>query len=165
MRTLLLELRPATLVEANLGGLIQQLGEAVAGRTGIPVSVTVRGQCSVPSDVHVAIYRIAQEALNNVVKHARATQVEVTLSCATAARNIDRESSGRVELEVRDNGRGFDHDTIPPDSLGLRIIRERTQAIGARLRINSQVGAGTQIIVEWSHELQPAASATSTNDE
>jgi signal transduction histidine kinase len=153
MRTLLLELRPAALVDADLGELIRQLGEAVAGRTGVPVSVTVRGRCSPPSDVHVALYRIAQEALNNVVKHANANQVEVNLRCTSPDRNIDREPSSRVELEVRDDGRGFDPGNIPPDRLGLGIIRERTQAMGARLQINSQINVGTQIVVEWSEDL------------
>jgi nitrate/nitrite-specific signal transduction histidine kinase len=153
MRTLLLELRPATLVEANLGELLRQLGEAVTGRTGLPVSVTVRGQCSPPSDVHVALYRIAQEALNNVVKHANATHVGVSLSCTSGDPNIDREPSSKVELAVRDDGCGFDPADVPSDRLGLGIIRERTQAIGARLEINSQIDAGTQIVVEWSEYL------------
>ena len=82
MRTLLMELRPAALVEASLADLLRQLGEAVTGRTGLPVTVTVEGEYALPSDIHVALYRIAQEALNNVVKHARASQVVVSLSCA-----------------------------------------------------------------------------------
>ena len=73
MRTLLMELRPAALVEANMADLLRQLGEAVTGRTGVPVTVTVEGQYKFPPDVHVALYRIAQEALNNVVKHAQAS--------------------------------------------------------------------------------------------
>ena len=117
MRTLLLELRPATLVEANLGELLRQLGESIAGRTGTPVTVTVRGQCTFPPDVHVALYRIAQEALNNVVKHANATQVEVNLRCTSPTPNIDRELPRGVELEVSDDGRGFDPTDIPPQRL------------------------------------------------
>jgi len=68
MRTLLLELRPTALAEASLDDLLRQLGEAVTGRTGVPVTMTVEGRCALPEDVHVALYRIAQEALNNVAK-------------------------------------------------------------------------------------------------
>ncbi|HSR35326.1 MAG TPA: GAF domain-containing protein, partial [Anaerolineae bacterium] len=77
MRALLLELRPAALSEAHLEDLLRQLGEATTGRTGAPVHIELDGQGSLPPDVHVALYRIAQEALNNVVKHARASSVDV----------------------------------------------------------------------------------------
>ena len=88
MRTLLLELRPAALVEANLGDLLRQLAESVSGRSGIPVAVSLEG-CPVPDlpeEVHVALYRVVQEALNNVVKHAQAQHVEITLRCSRNAR-------------------------------------------------------------------------------
>jgi signal transduction histidine kinase len=149
MRTLLLELRPAALAEANMGDLLRQLGEAVTGRTGVPVQVVVEGKCRLPTDVHVALYRIAQEAMNNVVKHAGARQVDVTLRCTYVSADIDREPRERVELVVTDDGRGFDPDSVPPDRLGLGIIRERAQAIGAGLQIISQPGQGTQIAVVW----------------
>jgi GAF domain-containing protein len=149
MRTLLMELRPTALAEANLGDLLRQLAEAVTGRTGLRVSVTVEGRCSPPSDVHVALYRIAQEALNNVVKHARASQVDIRLDCLSVTAPGTK---GRVELRVSDDGRGFDTGRIPPDRLGLGIIRERAQAIGAALQIESQSGQGTQVIVVWGGE-------------
>ncbi|UCC62803.1 MAG: GAF domain-containing protein [Anaerolineae bacterium] len=150
MRTLLLELRPAALVEAGLGDLLRQLGEAVTGRKGIPVALMVEGECAIPDDVHVALYRIAQEALNNVVKHANASQVAVSLRCIPSA-SRDR-AAGAVELCISDDGRGFDPDGIPPDRLGLGIIRERAQAIGATLKIDSQSGYGTQVKVRWEED-------------
>ncbi len=149
MRTLLLELRPAALAEANMAELLRQLGEAVTGRTGVPVQVAVDGTYSLPTDVHVALYRIAQEAMNNIVKHAGARQVEVGLRCTHVSAGIDREPAERVELEVKDDGRGFDPSSVAPDRLGLGIIRERAQAIGAQLQIISQPGQGTRIVVEW----------------
>ena len=150
MRTLLLELRPAALEEASMGHLMHQIAEAVTGRTGIPITVTVDDRCVLPSDVHVALYRIAQEALNNVVKHAQASCVRISLRCLP----LDGEGEQRrgVALCVRDNGCGFDPSSVPPDRLGLGIIRERVQAIGATLTIDSEPGLGTQVEVIWSED-------------
>lgn len=145
MRTLLLELRPAALVEADLGDLLRQLAEAVTGREGIPIAVTVEGQCTLPHDVHITLYRIAQEALNNVVKHAKAGQAAVSLRCLTLGSAAAPETI--VELCVGDDGRGFDPQCIPSDGLGLDIMRERAQSIGATLTITSQPGHGTQVQV------------------
>jgi signal transduction histidine kinase len=151
MRTLLLELRPAVLVEANLADLLRQLGEAAAGRSGIPVTVAVDDLCPLPEEVHVGLYRIAQEALNNVVKHAQANRAAVVLRCLDG----DDQAPGRLRLELRisDDGRGFDLAHIPPDRLGLGIIRERAQAIGASLEIKSRPGGGTRITVVWQEEI------------
>jgi signal transduction histidine kinase len=146
MRTLLLELRPAALVEANLRDLLRQLGEAVVGRTGIPVTVAVDDLCPLPEEVHVALYRIAQEALNNVVKHAQASRVELLLRCLDDDGDPDHM---QIELSIADDGRGFDLANVPPDHLGLGIIRERAQAIGASLEVTSQPGHGTRITVVW----------------
>ena len=101
MRTLLLELRPAALAETSLPDLLRQLGEAVVGRARIPVEVQIEDTVSAPPEVAVALYRIAQEALNNVVKHAAAGQATVTLHDAT--------DDGRdgLELVVADDGCGF----------------------------------------------------------
>ena len=76
MRTLLLELRPAALTEADLPDLLRQLGEAVVGRSRIPIDVQVDTSLDLPPEVRVAIYRITQEALNNVAKHSGAEQAE-----------------------------------------------------------------------------------------
>ena len=151
MRTLLLELRPAALVEANLGDLLRQLAESVSGRSGIPVAVSLEG-CPVPDlpdDVHVALYRIAQEALNNVVKHAQAHRVEITLCCSPAREEGKPGTNVRVALRISDDGRGFDPATVSPDHLGLGIIRERAQAIDAQLRVESGTGTGTIVEVMW----------------
>jgi signal transduction histidine kinase len=155
MRTLLLELRPASLVETSLRDLLHQLAEAATGRGGLPVEVTVEGECVLPEDVHIALYRITQEALNNAVKHARANQVTVHLRCAPV---LPVESGGsqpkRVDLTVQDDGRGFDAGKVLPDNLGLGIMRERAEAIGATLEIESRPvdRSGTQIQVTWHEE-------------
>lgn len=137
MRTLLLELRPASLVEAELGDLLHQLGESITGRSRVPVSVTVEGQCALSTEAKVALYRIAQEALNNVAKHAGASQAKVSLQC----------QSGKVILRISDNGKGFDMATRSPDSLGLGIMQERARGIGASLNVESKIGRGTEVVV------------------
>jgi signal transduction histidine kinase len=139
MRTLLYELRPTALTEAPLGDLLRQLVEATIGHARLPVSLTVEGQRLLPSDVQVALYRIAQEALNNVVKHARAGRAAVSL--------VYRADG--VELCVRDDGQGFDPSQRPPGHLGVGIMGDRAAAVGAGLAIASQPGQGTTVTATW----------------
>jgi signal transduction histidine kinase len=148
MRTLLLELRPAAVVETGLEELLRQLGEAVTVREGVPVTVEVEGRCELPTDLHVALYRIAQEALNNVVKHAKASQVAVSLRCTPRVPGPGM----KVELGIRDDGQGFDPDHVPPEHMGLSIMRERAEAVGAQLGIVSQIGQGTRLTVVWPRD-------------
>lgn len=139
MRTLLLELRPATLTESSLGELLQQLAAAVVGRSRLAVAVEIGGEEKrpLPPETQVALYRIAQEALNNVVKHAGAERVTVWLRLLPAC----------VELEVSDNGRGFDPAAVSAHSLGLGIMRERAAKIDADFLVESVIGEGTTITV------------------
>ncbi len=148
MRTLLLELRPASLVEAELPHLLHQLGESINGHARVPVTVCVEGECAFPTEVKVALYRIAQEALNNVAKHSGATEARVDLLS----------ESGKVNLKITDDGRGFDVAGVPPDSLGLGIMRERAGGIGASLSVQSRVGRGTQVMVVWENMSREEAS-------
>ncbi|UCD08018.1 MAG: HAMP domain-containing protein [Dehalococcoidales bacterium] len=137
MRTLLLELRPSALIEAELPHLLEQLAEAITGRVRIPVVVTVEGDCIIADDEKIGFYRIAQEALNNVAKHSEAAYVTVSLIC----------SKEKITLKIKDNGIGFEIDTISHDSLGIGIMQERAEDIGAIITIRSQVGEGTEIVV------------------
>jgi signal transduction histidine kinase len=149
MRTLLLELRPAALIEADLSDLLHQLAEATTGREGIPVAVDIDGLCKLPSDIHITLYRIAQEALNNVTKHACANRASVSLSCMA----LPPHGSGmRIQLRIDDDGRGFNTREVPADRMGLCSMRERAQAIGATLTIQSEVGRGTEVVVVWEGE-------------
>jgi PAS domain S-box-containing protein len=140
MRTLLLELRPATLTQTRLSDLIRQLCEAFIGRSRLPITLKIEGDCKLPPEVQVACYRIAQESLNNVFKYARASQVNVDLFISPAC----------VRFEVCDNGIGFDLSGTKPTSLGMRIMRERAEAIGADFHISSTPGSGTCVEVTWN---------------
>jgi two-component system nitrate/nitrite sensor histidine kinase NarX len=143
MRTLLMELRPTALIEANLGDLLRQLTDAMAGKARLSVNVTVEEPRRLPPDVHVALYRIAQEALNNVVKHSHANHVTVNLY------RMPAEDHDRIILSVRDDGQGFDPSAVAADHLGLGIMQERAQTIGADLTVDTTSGQGTQITVVW----------------
>jgi signal transduction histidine kinase len=93
-------------------------------------------------DIKIALYRIAQEALNNVVKHAGAKTASVSLLCRAA----------RVTLQVSDDGQGFNSRAVPPNSLGLNIMRERAREIGASLAIRSKAGGGTTVRASWNNQ-------------
>ncbi len=145
MRTLLFELRPATLVDAPLDELLKQLAESVAGRARIPVSLIITSPVKLPTDVKIAFYRIAQEALSNIAKHSGAQKATVEVKL------YDDEQTGNpvAILNVNDNGRGFDPARVTSKHLGLGIMRERARAAGARLKIESKTDEGTTIELKW----------------
>jgi signal transduction histidine kinase len=152
MRTLLLELRPATLTEASMQDLLDQLAATVTGRKGIPVHVEMHGDCDLPRDVHIACYRIAQEGLNNIIKHASADEAWLKLVCDHTEPDAEAESrtsARQVVLSIRDNGKGFDPESISADRFGLAIMRERAAAIGARFSVMSESDQGTELRVVW----------------
>jgi two-component system nitrate/nitrite sensor histidine kinase NarX len=142
MRTLLLELRPEHLVEAKLDVLLAQLADAFTGRMGIPVLVTANADPAYrpPADVKVVFYRVAQEALNNIAKHAGATRVTINCSIRQNA----------LRLTILDDGCGFDPHAVRPERLGLAIMRERAAEIGAELVVDSEPGHGTRVFLTWS---------------
>jgi len=139
MRMLLLELRPTALTEVGLVDLLRQLTEATAGRGGFPVSYKVDGKCTVPTDVQVALYRVAQEALNNVLEHSGASEAAVHLLC----------QADSALLSISDNGAGFNPETVSPKHLGLRIMQERAAGVGTTVKVISTEGRGTQVTVAW----------------
>ncbi len=159
MRMLLLELRPSALTEVGLGELLRHLTDAITGRARLAIDLRVEGECDLPPDAQVALYRIAQESLNNIVKHSGASAVSVHLAS----------KPGSTDLTISDNGLGFDPTSIPADHLGLRIMRERAEAAAASLSIESSIGHGTTIEVLWprgerkeSLWTTPSASPSST---
>jgi signal transduction histidine kinase len=140
MRTLLLELRPDGPGEFALGELLRQLTDTMTALVQVPVSLVASGALPpMPAAVHLALYRIAQEALNNAARHAHASQITVHL----------RGEPDLVEVLVRDDGRGFDPARVADGHLGLGIMRERAASVGATMTIDSQTGQGTRVAVVW----------------
>jgi signal transduction histidine kinase len=140
MRTLLFELRPVALEHAELETLLRQLADALTGRTRLPVVIEMEGQADPPAEVKIACYRITQEAFNNIAKHAEADRVNLTV----------RQSSDQINLAISDNGRGFDPGGVAANHMGLVIMRERAESIGAELNLQSAAGQGAQIHLSWT---------------
>jgi nitrate/nitrite-specific signal transduction histidine kinase len=149
MRALLLELRPAALAQTPLEELLARLGESTAGSARMPVHVSADSGLDIPPRVRVALYRIAQEAINNVVKHSGADQAWIRLR-----RRVANGSPG-VELMVRDDGQGFDPSVAQEGRLGLSIIHERASDIQATLTVQSAPGGGTTVRILWFAQESP----------
>ena len=138
MRLMVHELRPPALEQEGLVGAVQARLDAVEGRAGVETRLLVDGECELPPQMEEALYRIALEALNNALKHAAATAITVRIDTG----------SDRVQLEVTDNGRGFDpHQAAGKGGIGLATMRERAEQLGGRLEIETAPGAGTRIRV------------------
>ena len=141
MRTLLMELRPSALEDADPAELFKHLTNAFTGRTGVPVdfAVDTLPDCAMPVEVKNVFYRIAQEGLNNIFKHADASQVWFRFSC----------TGQTVTLTISDDGQGFTKEEIPAGHLGLEIMSERAATVGAELTLVSQPGEGTTLRLDW----------------
>ena len=139
MRVLLRELRPHAIAETDLDTLISQLSDGLGARYDIPVQVHTTVRRSMPEDVHLAFYRVAQEAMQNVGKHADASRLTIELTG----------DNGEVRLVVTDDGVGFDTGDEASGSMGLRIMQERADTIGAELSVSSSPSAGTSVALTW----------------
>ncbi len=137
MRSLIFELRPGSLAEDGLVRALRTHAAAVQGRVGLPVVVTADEMDRLPIDVEDALYRIAQEALHNVVKHAAARQVRLGVT----------RNAHAIRLVVEDDGSGFDPSRTPAGHLGIAGMRARAEKIGARLDLRTRPGEGTRIEV------------------
>jgi signal transduction histidine kinase len=137
MRLLVYELRPSNDLDEGLGIALQRRLEAVEKRSGIQARLNVQGELHLDPAISMALFRIAEEALNNTLKHAQASAVQVVL----------RADDGQLILEIIDNGRGFDPSENPRGGMGLANMRERTAALGGTLEIVSTVSEGTRVAV------------------
>jgi signal transduction histidine kinase len=137
MRALIFELRPESLEVEGLVAALSKQADALQARHSIAVEKSFCEEPGVPLAIKESLYRISQEALNNIVKHARATQVDLGL------KQID----GTLLLEVKDNGQGFDPGENFPGHLGLNSMRERVERVGGSFEVESRPSGGTRICV------------------
>jgi signal transduction histidine kinase len=135
MRALIFELRPESLEEEGLVAALEKQAASIAARYKLDVVVDLGEEPACTLDAKEALYRIAQEALHNVVKHAQARRVEVRL----------RRNGGSIELVVRDDGRGFDTAQSFPGHVGLQSMPERARKLGGAVSVESAPGHGTTV--------------------
>ncbi|WP_135229720.1 sensor histidine kinase [Deinococcus fonticola] len=135
MKALLFSLRPDALEEGGLIAALTQHARALEARHGLKVQAELNEEPPLTPDAQAAAYRVMQEALHNVVKHARATQVCLAV----------RQDGLQVVLTVQDDGRGFDPQAPRPGSLGQRSMRERAAGAGGTLHVQSAEGQGTTL--------------------
>ncbi|MDP2240850.1 MAG: PAS domain S-box protein [Burkholderiales bacterium] len=138
VRDVMSELRPPVLDDYGLLAALRQLLASFSERTTI--SADIKGNdlsARLPSVVETAMFRICQEALSNIAKHAQAQKVEVSLN----------EDSGRIVLEIADDGVGFDLEDMPQNKAtwGITTMRERAEAVGIGFRLESTPGSGTRV--------------------
>jgi signal transduction histidine kinase len=138
MRLLLYELRPPDLEEHGLARALRARLQSVETRAGLDVAFECHGDERLPVHQEQELFRVAQEALSNVVKHAHATRVRVRLEIA----------SDPTILEVCDNGAGFEPSLLNGAGFGLRGMRERVEHLGGSLKVASAPGEGTRVWVE-----------------
>jgi signal transduction histidine kinase len=139
VRRLAVELRPKALDDFGLVAALQRLAETFAEQTGIRVHVEAAlGDSRLPAETETALYRIVQEALTNVIKHAQAGTVSVVLT----------RKGDRVVAVIEDDGRGFDPADTSDERLGLLGMRERIALVGGQLAVESRPDKGTTIAVE-----------------
>jgi signal transduction histidine kinase len=136
MRLLVYELRPQALRNEGLIGALEQRLEAVERRAGINARLVVNAEFEIPAELEVDLLHISQEALNNALKHSRASEVVLSL----------RSDEETLRLEVRDNGQGFDQELVHgKGGMGLTNMADRVEKIGGQLTIQSDPGSGTTI--------------------
>jgi PAS domain S-box-containing protein len=138
MRALIFELRPESLETEGLVAALGKQAAAMQARHNVSVNTEFCEEPRLPFELKEAFYRIAQEALNNTIKHARATRVDLSLKCA----------DGTLTLRVADNGLGFDPGGSYPGHLGLKSMRERIARLGGSLEISSDPGKGTSVVAQ-----------------
>ncbi|MFP3853424.1 MAG: cache domain-containing protein [Anaerolineales bacterium] len=150
MRNLLLELRPYALEHTDIQVLLEQLAAALGSQQHLSVKTDLQ-PVRLSMDAKLAFYRIAQEAINNIRKHAEASLVTLIL----------HRNSSYVILTVQDDGKGFEPSQTSKGRLGLSIMQERAEAVGAELVIQSSPDKGTRLTLRWpldtqSHSIQPS---------
>lgn len=137
MRSLIFELRPESLESEGIVAGFRKHAAALQSRYNIKVETVLDEEPKLPIDIKEALYRVGVEAMHNTVKHARATQIDLSL----------RVENNQAILQIHDNGIGFDPQQLFPGHLGLQSMRERVQQLQGDLTITSAPNAGTTIRV------------------
>jgi signal transduction histidine kinase len=139
MRALIFELRPGALADEGLVAALTKQASALSAREGLAIEVDGSDErLPLEPEVEEQLYRLGQEALSNVVKHARASSATVRIAA----------EDDTVSIEVSDDGRGFDPAAVGPEHFGLRSMRGRVADLGGRLQVTSAAGRGTVLRVE-----------------
>jgi signal transduction histidine kinase len=149
LRRLMSQLRPPVLDELGMATALRGQGEAFKDANGVACTVHADSGTQLTREQETVLYRVTQEALTNVTKHAHASKVWVLL----------KTDNGLVRLQIRDDGVGFDPATLTSSDLvdqghfGLAGMRERVEMVGGRLLVDSRLGQGTTIAAEMDVEL------------
>jgi signal transduction histidine kinase len=157
MRALIFELRPESLETEGLTTALSKQTAALQARHHLTIETELVPEPEVPLATKEALYRVAQEALHNVVKHARAQTVVVRLWCEEATRPADaapghlQQTAPTIYLQIEDDRIGFDTTQAFPGHLGLRSMRERVERLGGQLQLESRPGAGTRLWARIGH--------------
>lgn len=139
MRQLLLELRPEKLSQCSFGELLQKLVKEFEEQNAIACELEIASDAVLPPEVQLAFFRIAQEALHNIMKHAQANSILIHFDGL----------EGQGMLSVSDDGQGFAQEEVAPDRFGLQSMRERMAQLGGVLEITSALGEGTRLTAIW----------------
>jgi signal transduction histidine kinase len=137
------DLRVNPVEDLGLARALERAALDFGERSGVQIDLNVSDpKAAIPNETAAQILRIAQEALNNVERHAGARRVGVTLA----------QKNGGLKLNITDDGRGFDDASIGDERFGLTGMRERAEMIGAELKVDSTVGQGTTVQLTMTHD-------------
>ncbi|MFC2159418.1 histidine kinase [Actinomycetota bacterium] len=140
MRSILYELRPSAFKGEDLKILLEELIRSLSIKSKIPLKLEIIKKQEYPHKVELGFYRIAQEALNNIIKHSEASKAKLILNSFPET----------LQMEISDNGIGFEEKNLTHENLGLVIMKERARIIGATIDIDSSINSGTKISVKYT---------------
>lgn len=146
-RRIIEDLRPSSLANLGLTAALEILAREFSERSGVEVACSLE-PVELDESAQLTVYRTVQESLTNIGKYADAKQVIIGM----------REYSNHIEVEVRDDGKGFDLRSVPPSTHGLAGMRHRVEAAGGRLNLSSRPGEGTQVLATLPRAAAPAPS-------
>jgi NarL family two-component system sensor histidine kinase LiaS len=142
LTVLIHELRPVKLEEKGLAEAVEEYGSRWSQQTGVEISIAIDGEQVIPPEMEQALFRVAQEALSNAAKHSAAEKVAITLS----------RTEGEILMKISDDGKGFDPESTDSTGIGLQSMKERIEALGGELIVESAPGNGTRLVARCELE-------------